>query len=122
MQVLDEIHHHPVSDLPSVLSLPAPVDVVDSFPQESQEGRGNCKWSPVSLFGICQFGEKQNHVEKEKEKKKEKRKCYICLAEYEEGERIRVLPCCHEYHMSCIDKWLKEIHGDVCEGIAEASA
>nr|POE95179.1 hypothetical protein CFP56_25296 [Quercus suber] len=46
-EVLDEIHHHPVSDLPSVLSLPAPVDVVDSFPQESQEGRGNCKWSPV---------------------------------------------------------------------------
>lgn len=38
-------------------------------------------------------------------------RCYICLAEYEEGETIRVLPCCHEYHMPCIDKWLKEIHG-----------
>ena len=32
MQVLDEIHHHPMSDSVSMLSLPAPEDVVDSFP------------------------------------------------------------------------------------------
>ena len=37
-------------------------------------------------------------------------RCYICLAEYEEAESIRVLPCRHEYHVSCIDKWLKEVH------------
>ncbi|ESW06620.1 hypothetical protein PHAVU_010G062700 [Phaseolus vulgaris] len=27
------------------------------------------------------------------------------------GDQIRVLPCLHEYNMSCVDKWLKEIHG-----------
>ena len=37
MQVLDEIHHHLVSDSPSVLSLPAPVDVVDSFPLKNHK-------------------------------------------------------------------------------------
>ncbi|GAB4832740.1 hypothetical protein Ancab_006757 [Ancistrocladus abbreviatus] len=45
-------------------------------------------------------------------------RCYICLAEYEEGDKIRILPCHHEYHMSCVDKWLKEIHGvcPLCRG------
>lgn len=37
-------------------------------------------------------------------------RCYICLVEYEEGDRMRILPCHHEFHKTCVDKWLKEIH------------
>ncbi|KAF8926959.1 E3 ubiquitin-protein ligase rnf13 [Dissophora ornata] len=32
--------------------------------------------------------------------------CSICLAEYATEDRIRVLPCGHEYHVECIDIWL----------------
>ncbi|XP_022755248.1 uncharacterized RING finger protein C4G3.12c-like isoform X2 [Durio zibethinus] len=93
-EVLDEIHRQPVSLSLSMVSLPAPESVVDSFPLKSHKK--------------VDAAEGGDAVEQ----------CYICLAEYEEGDKIRVLPCQHEFHMSCVDKWLKEIHGvcPLCRG------
>lgn len=34
--------------------------------------------------------------------------CCICLDEMETNERVRKLPCKHNYHVKCIDKWLKQ--------------
>ncbi|XP_031284826.1 uncharacterized protein LOC116143520 isoform X1 [Pistacia vera] len=94
-EVLDEIHRQPVSLSLSMVSLPAPESVVDSFPLKNHK-----------------------KVDKAAGSRDDVEQCYICLAEYEEGDKIRVLPCHHEYHMSCVDKWLKEIHGicPLCRG------
>ena len=34
--------------------------------------------------------------------------CTICMTEYTEGDRIQELPCSHEFHYHCIDRWLWE--------------
>ncbi|XP_062078257.1 uncharacterized protein LOC133782857 [Humulus lupulus] len=93
-EVLDEIHRQPVSLSLSMVSSPAPESVVDSFPLRIHSKNDKAKGGD------------------------EVSECYICLAEYEEGDKVRVLPCHHEYHMSCVDKWLKEIHGvcPLCRG------
>ncbi|KAF0931051.1 hypothetical protein E2562_002423 [Oryza meyeriana var. granulata] len=99
-EVLDEIHRQPASLSLSMVSAQAPESVVNSLP---------CK-SYKKQTAQCSDDMEQ---------------CHICLTEYEDGDQIRSLPCKHEFHLQCVDKWLKEVHrvcplcrGDVCEGAA----
>ncbi|KAK8607440.1 hypothetical protein V6N13_053175 [Hibiscus sabdariffa] len=32
--------------------------------------------------------------------------CSVCLSSMEEGEERRVLPCMHEFHRGCVDRWV----------------
>lgn len=100
-EVLDEIHQQSAAlssrpSFPSIGSVPAPKEIVESLPVKVYK-------KPL------------------KHQTDETAQCYICLVEYEEGDCIRILPCNHEFHLTCVDKWLKEIHrvcplcrGDVC--------
>ncbi|ESO00026.1 hypothetical protein HELRODRAFT_101303 [Helobdella robusta] len=33
--------------------------------------------------------------------------CVVCMSEFELGHHLRSLPCAHEFHTACINKWLK---------------
>jgi len=33
--------------------------------------------------------------------------CVVCMCDFENKQLLRVLPCYHEFHTKCIDKWLK---------------
>ncbi|XP_038675075.1 E3 ubiquitin-protein ligase RNF6 isoform X5 [Scyliorhinus canicula] len=34
--------------------------------------------------------------------------CSVCINEYAIGNKLRRLPCAHEFHIHCIDRWLSE--------------
>jgi Ring finger domain len=36
--------------------------------------------------------------------------CVICLESFIPGDRLRVLPCEHSFHVGCIDRWLSGSH------------
>nr|CAD7262561.1 unnamed protein product [Timema shepardi] len=33
--------------------------------------------------------------------------CVVCMCDFEARQMLRVLPCSHEFHAKCVDKWLK---------------
>ncbi|KAL1765551.1 E3 ubiquitin-protein ligase RNF6 [Sigmodon hispidus] len=34
--------------------------------------------------------------------------CSVCISDYVAGNKLRQLPCLHEFHIHCIDRWLSE--------------
>mmetsp|Transcript_15523 Transcript_15523/g.23120 ORF Transcript_15523/g.23120 Transcript_15523/m.23120 type:complete len:140 (-) Transcript_15523:58-477(-) len=34
--------------------------------------------------------------------------CMICMSDYEEGNKVRILPCMDKFHLNCIDQWLSK--------------
>lgn len=37
----------------------------------------------------------------------EQTSCVVCMCEFEARQALRVLPCAHEFHAKCVDKWLR---------------
>ncbi|XP_028316336.1 E3 ubiquitin-protein ligase RNF38-like isoform X2 [Gouania willdenowi] len=35
--------------------------------------------------------------------------CVVCMSDFESRQLLRVLPCSHEFHGKCVDKWLREL-------------
>jgi len=47
-----------------------------------------------------------------KKGEEEQNVCVICLEHFVDGDRLRVLPCDHLFHMGCIDRWLSGTHSE----------
>lgn len=42
--------------------------------------------------------------------------CVVCMCDFEARQTLRVLPCSHEFHSRCVDKWLRVRHFDSKHG------
>lgn len=131
-------HHHRYysymesSWMPHLLAAVSPlVDFGDDLiGQHRRRGRGRRRTAlPEDLQGndyeaLLDFEERQGAVVTKKLSRREIQRfptksfqsasgagntqCQICFCDYTEGEKLRMLPCFHDYHVQCIDRWLKE--------------
>jgi len=49
--------------------------------------------------------EETNKANDDKEEE-QKPSCAICMQNYKNGDELRILPCQHDFHIDCVDKWL----------------
>ncbi|XP_064292955.1 RING finger protein 44-like [Plodia interpunctella] len=49
----------------------------------------------------------------------EQTSCVVCMCEFEARQTLRLLPCAHEFHAKCVDKWLRSNRTcPICRGNA----
>lgn len=41
--------------------------------------------------------------------------CVVCMCDFEARQLLRVLPCSHEFHAKCVDKWLRVSIFNLCK-------
>lgn len=50
------------------------------------------------------------HIQEETAEGSDADVCVICLEHFVDGDRVRILPCTHSFHVGCIDRWLSGSH------------
>jgi len=96
-------------DVDSILNLPT---VTYKSPNRVVQDRGPRSNVPANeeAFSFILVEQHKKADEREDSHENHDDMCVICLERYKEGERLRVLPCDHSFHVGCIDRWLSGSH------------
>ena len=79
--------------------------IEDSMSGNTNDNNTDSSWMIVSAFQDAPTFDDgiSSTVEKASE---ERDVCVICLEKFASGDRLRILPCSHSFHVGCIDRWL----------------
>lgn len=88
-------------DVSSILNLPT-ITYRSKTPLPSQETNEDPGWSWMIVHDGVN--------EQDSPKEDDATVCVICLEHFVDGDRLRVLPCDHSFHVGCIDRWLSGSH------------
>jgi hypothetical protein len=63
---------------------------------------------PTRIIGAATTGN-GNDVENPDDSKEGSgsEECAVCMESFSAGDEVRVLPCNHEFHVACVDQWLR---------------
>lgn len=66
--------------------------------------------SMINRFPIIKYKQPKSAFKSvsDKEDASKQTSCLICLEQLVENEEVRLLSCFHQFHVNCIDKWLRE--------------
>ncbi|CAA7015340.1 unnamed protein product [Microthlaspi erraticum] len=64
--------------------------------------------SAIRAIPIFKFKKRDAVAGGEEDQDKSSQECSVCLSEFQEEEKLRIIPnCCHVFHIDCIDTWLQ---------------
>jgi len=90
------------------------------------ERLGEAKPRGLGKPDIEQLPSYRYNAELRRETMHEQTSCVVCMCDFETRQLLRVLPCSHEFHAKCVDKWLKTnrtcpiCRNDASEGVGQS--